>query len=339
MRRATMHDVADQAGVSVKTVSRVVNDEPGVSSLLAGKVRLAMQQLDYRHNLAARNLRRSQHRTASFAVLVQDLGNPYSAALLRAVDDVARRHGAMMISASLDEEEDRERDLVADLINRRVDGLILMPATHDQSYLQTEVRAGFAVVTIDRSPSNFITDSVVVDNVGGAELATTHLLAHGHRRIALITDDQRILTAQQRLQGYRSALQGASVEVDPKLIRATRTVPGAVTAVHELLALTDAPTAIFSARNEITRGVVAGLRQAGASDWMALVGFDDLPTAELLAPAVTVVDQQAGEVGRRAAELLLCRLNGCDSPPKSVVLPTYLIPRGSGELPPRRSTA
>lgn len=337
MRRATMHDVAGRAGVSLKTVSRVINAEPGVSPLLAGKVQVAARELGYRHNLAASNLRRAHQRTASFAVLVQDLSNPYSAALLRAVDNVARGFEVVMISASLDEEEERERDLVTDLINRRVDGLILMPATHDQSYLQAEVAAGFAVVTIDRPPSNLTTDSVVVDNVGGARSATAHLLDHGHQRIALITDDQRIYTAQQRLAGYRAALQDAGVPFDPDLVRAARTTPAVVAAVHELLALPNPPTALFSARNDVTRGVVVALRQAGASSWMALVGFDDLPMADVLEPAVTVVDQRASELGRRAAELLLDRLAGSEAPVQSVVLPTRLICRGSGELPPRRS--
>lgn len=336
MRRATMHDVAGRAGVSLKTVSRVVNAEPGVSPLLAGKVQTAVRELGYRHNLAARNLRRAHQRTSSCAVLVQDLANPFSAALLRAIDDVAREYDVVMISASLDEEEDRERDLVADLIKRRVDGLILMPATSDQSYLQSEVAAGFAVVMIDRPPTNVPVDFVGVDNVGGARSATAHLLGHGHQRIALITDNQRIFTAQQRLRGYRAALREAGIDCDPGLVRSARTTPAAASAVHELLALPDPPTAIFSARNDVTRGAVMALREAGASSWMALVGFDDLPMADALEPPVTVVKQHAAKVGQRAVELLLDRLAGSEEPVQSVMLPTQLILRGSGELPPRR---
>ena len=335
MRRATMHDVAARAGVSLKTVSRVINAEPGVSPLLADRVESAVRELGYRHNLTASNLRRRSQRTASFAVLVQDLSNSYSAALLRAVDDVARRCEVVMISASLDEEEERERGLVAQLIKRRVDGLILMPATHDQSYLRAEVLAGFAVVTIDRPPSNLAVDSVLVDNLEGARSATAHLLERGHERIALITDDQRIYTAQQRLQGYRAALSDAGVQFDPSLVRTARTAAAASPAMHDLLGLPDPPTAVFSARNDVTRGVVMALREAGASSWMALVGFDDLPMAEVLEPPVTVVEQQTVEVGRRAAELLLQRLAGSEGPVQNVVLPTRLVQRGSGELPPR----
>ena len=334
MRRATMRDVASRAGVSLKTVSRVVNNELGVSPLLAERVHAAAQQLDYRHNLAARSLRLSAQGTASFAVLVQDLSNGYSASLLRAVDDLARQQDIVMIAASLDEEAERERDLVANLINRRVDGLILMPASRDQSYLAAEIRAGFKVVIIDRPAGGLDTDSVAVDNYAGARLATSHLVSHGHRRIAVVSDDLRIITAGERRAGYRAALHEAGLEVDDSLARSARTVTDAARAVLDLLAGPHPPTAIFAARNDVSQGAVVALRQAGRSADVALVGFDDFPLAEVLVPAVTVVEQQAAEVGRRAAELLLDRLGGGTGETQHVVLPTRLVVRGSGEIRP-----
>lgn len=330
-----MRDVAERAGVSLKTVSRVVNAEAGVSDGLADRVRGAVQALDYRHNLAARNLRLSRQGACSFAVLVQDLSNSYSAALLRAIDDVARQHQIVMIAASLDEEAERERDLVADLIRRRVDGLILMPASHDQSYLWADVRAGFKVVIIDRAPGGLETDSVLVDNVAGAELATAHLLSHGHRRIGILTDDQRILTAQERLRGYRRALAAAGVDFDPEVVRSARTAADSVRQTGELLSLAEPPTAIFTARNDVTQGAVTALRKRGVSAEVALVGFDDFPLADELVPAVTVIGQEAGAVGRRATALLLDRLHGSTVAPQHVVLPTRLIVRGSGEIRPQ----
>lgn len=327
-----MRDVASRAGVSLKTVSRVVNSESGVSTELAEKVRTAAQSLDYRHNLAARNLRLAQQGATSFAVLVQDLRNNYSASLLRAIDDVARQHGMVMIAASLDEEAERERDLVANLIKRRVDGLILMPASRDQSYLRADVGAGFEVVFIDRPPRFLAADSVVVDNVAGAELATAHLLRYGHRRIAIVTDDQRIVTAQERLRGYRHALSVAGVEFDPAVVRSARTLADAHREVRLLLNQKTPPTAVFTARNDITQGAVIALQQHGVSEVVALVGFDDFPLADMLAPRVTVVMQDAAEVGRRATDLLIDRLNGCDTAPQRLVLPTQLIARGSGEI-------
>jgi len=329
-----MHDVAGLAGVSLKTVSRVVNAESGVSDELVGKVRAAAESLDYRHNLAARNLRLSQPGTTSFAVLVQDLSNGYSAELIRAVDDVARQRQSVMIAASLDEEADRERDLVANLINRRVDGLILMPASQDLSYLAADMAAGFKVVVIDRATAGVDTDSVLVDNVTGAALGTGHLLAQGHRRVAVVTDDQRIVTAQERLLGYRQALAAAGMPYDPTLVRSARTAVDAAEQVTKLLNHPDPPTAIFAARNDVTLGAVLALRQAGRSSEVALVGFDDFPLAAVLVPALTVVAQDPAEVGRRAARLLLDRLAGSTAEPQHLVLQTRLITRGSGEIRP-----
>lgn len=329
-----MRDVAERAGVSLKTVSRVVNAETGVSDGLADRVRGAVQALDYRHNLAARNLRLSRQGACSFAVLVQDLSNSYSARLLRGVDELARRHHIVMIAASLEEEAERERDLVADLINRRVDGLLLMPASHDQSYLAADVEAGFKVVIIDRPPGGLDADSVLLDNVAGAQLATSHLLSRGHRRVAIVTDDQRIVTAQERLWGYRRALAAKGVDFDPGIVRTARTVADAAAQVCELLGRTDPPTAIFAARNDVTQGAVSALRERGLSQRVALVGFDDFPLADALVPAVTVVGHDAAEAGRRAAQLLLDRLAGSTLAPQHVVLATRLIQRGSGEIGP-----
>jgi LacI family transcriptional regulator len=329
-----MRDVARRAGVSLKTVSRVVNAESGVSDELAAKVREAAASLDYRHNLAARNLRLSQPGITSFAVLVQDLSNGYSAELLRAVDDVARRRQSVMIAASLDEEADRERDLVANLINRRVDGLILMPASQDLSYLAADMAAGFRVVIIDRAIGGVDTDSVLVDNVAGAALGTKHLLEHGHRRVAVVTDDQGIVTAQERLHGYRQALCAAGVTYDPELVGSARTAADASEQVMALMSRPDPPTAIFAARNDVSLGAVMALRQSGRSSEVALVGFDDFPLASVLVPALTVVAQDPAEVGRRAAGLLLDRLSGNTAAPQHLVLQTRLIARGSGEITP-----
>ncbi len=330
MRRATMRDVAALAGVSLKSVSRVVNLEPGVSPQLAETVQQAARQLDYRHNLAARYLRQSQQRTNTVAVLVQDLSNSYSAELIRAISDVAGVHDIVVISASLDEEEERERDLVANLINRRVDGLILMPASHDQSYLRAQIQAGFAVVIIDRPAGNLETDAVTVDNEGGACQATAHLISGGHRRIGIVTDDHRVLTAQARLSGYRKAMSSAGIEVDESLVRTARTRHDATLAVAELLRQPDPPTALFTARNSVTEGAVAALQQAGLSHSVALVGFDEVPTADLLTPPLTVVRQNVFEVGRLAIELLLSRLEDQSLPPRDVRIPTELVVRGSG---------
>src|SRR4051795_13421727 len=207
----TMRDVAALARVSLKTVSRVVNDEPGVKPEVRVRVQEAAHRLDYRPNLTASNLRRSSGRTRTVGALLQDISNSFSSALLRSLEDVARERGVAVLAASLDEDAERERALVGDLVGRRVDGLVLMPATDRQDYLSADLRAGLPTVFVDRAPRGVEADAVTVDNVGGACAATRHLLGQGHRRIAYLGDATPIRTAADRLEGYGAALEAAGL--------------------------------------------------------------------------------------------------------------------------------
>ena len=224
--RATMRDVAALAGVSLKTVSRVVNDEAGVSQDVRERVAAAVRRLDYRPNLAASNLRRTGARTGLVGALVQDLSNSFSASLLRALEDSARLRGTAVLAASLDEESDREEELVHDLVTRRVDGLVLMPASERQDYLVAELRTGTPAVFVDREPRGVDADSVVVDNRAGAALATEHLLAHGHRRIAALVDMESIRTASLRHAGFTDAYAARGLRPDPRLVVTSCPVDG-----------------------------------------------------------------------------------------------------------------
>ncbi|SDS16811.1 transcriptional regulator, LacI family [Nocardioides scoriae] len=331
--RATMHDVARRAEVSIKTVSRVVNGEPGVSEALATRVRTAVQELGYRHNLAASNLRRGQ-RTASIGVLVDDLGNAFCSEVLRAIEDRARGRGIVLLASSTDEDVDRERELIDGLLSRRIDGMIVMPTGRDQRHLTVEHADGVPVVTVDRRPADPGIDGVVVDNAGGARTAVAHLLAHGHRRIGILGDASDIVTALERRDGYRRALADAGLPHDPALERlGARTREEASAHATELLALADPPTAFFAARNVLCTGVVDALRRQGRSHEVGLVGFDDVPLAELLDPPVTVIRQDTRAIGEQAMDLLLARLDGDQGPGRVVDLPTELVVRGSGEIP------
>jgi LacI family transcriptional regulator len=334
--RATMREVAALAGVGIKTVSRVVNGEPGVSEETESRVQAAIERLDYRHNLAASHLRRG-HRTSSVGVLLQDVSNSFSGALLRSVEDVARERGVVVLSASLDESEERERRLVRDFMSRRIDGLLVMPASHDHAYLQNDLRAGVAIVLVDRPTRRLDADTVLVDNRGGARAAVDHLLRQGHRRVAFVGDVRSIATATERHEGYIEAIQAAGLSVDQSLVHfGLRTSDAARAGIAAMLCGDDPPTAVFGGRNEITVGAVQALRELGLSHRVALVGFDDFPMSDLLDPPVTVVRQEVGRVGRTAAELLFARMDGDDSATRRVVLPAVLVPRGSGEIPPQR---
>ncbi len=330
-----MRDVAALAGVSLKTVSRVVNDEAGVSPDVRERVSAAVTRLDYRPNLAASNLRRTDARTGLIGALVQDLSNSFSASMLRALEDFARRRGTAVLAASLDEEGDREEELVHDLITRRVDGLVIMPASERQDYLVAELRTGTPAVFVDRAPRGIDADSVVVDNRGGAMMATEHLLAQGHRRIAALMDRQSIATAALRHAGYVDAFTERGLRPDPRLVVTDlRSTDEATRATHALLSLDDPPTAIFAGRNILSSGGVRGLAERGLRREVALVGFDDFPLADLLDPPLTVIRQDVSRIGKTVADMLFQRIDGNTSPPRHVVLEPTLVERGSGEIPP-----
>jgi LacI family transcriptional regulator len=335
-RRPTLRDVAARAGVSFKTVSRVVNDEPGVSAVLAVRVRRAIEELEFRPNAGASSLRRTDGRTSSIGLLLEDVGNPYSAAIQRAVEDEATPRGVLVFSGSLDENPDRERELVRAFAARRVDGLLLVPASTDQAYLEREVRAGTAIVCVDREARGLPVDSVITTNASGAAEGVRHLAAAGHRRIAYLGDRSGILTARQRHQGYRDALGQLGIPVEESLVvhdlRDPLIADGAVT---RLVDGPDPPTALFTAQNLVTIGAVRALRRLGLERSVAVVGFDDFPTADLLDPGITVVAQDPVAMGRLAAGLLFRRIAGDARPPAAHVVPTTLVRRGSGEIPPR----
>jgi LacI family transcriptional regulator len=334
-RRPTMRDVAERASVSFKTVSRVVNEEGGVSPILQRRVRRAIEELDFHPNVGARILRRSDRRTASIGLLLEDVANPYSAAVQRAIEDAARPRGVIVFSASLDEDPERERALAKQFMSRNADGLVLAPAGDDQSYLLPELRAGTAIVCVDRQARHLGVDSVISTNTVGAAEGVRHLVTTGHRRIAFVGDRRTIATARQRFEGYCAALQAAGLPRDDRLIvhdlRDASAADGAVTA---LLSGAAPPTALFSAQNLVTIGAVRALRRLGREHRVGLVGFDDFALADLLEPGITVVSQDVGAIGRIVAERLFVRIDGDLSPPETRLVPTSLIRRGSGEIPP-----
>jgi LacI family transcriptional regulator len=331
--RPTMRDVARHAGVSLKTVSRVVNGEDGVRPDTTEKVNAAISALGFRRNDIARALRGGK-RTRSLGLVIKDVANPFYSQIARGVEEVARTHDLLVISGCSDEDPARERHLIRSLCERRVDGLLVVPSGNDHRYLIPEISMGTPAVFIDRPPEEALeADVVLIDNVGGARAAIAHLVEHGHRRIACLSDLPGIFTADERLRGYREALAAHGVPVDESLIRPGRhDVAGAESAMAGLLALADPPTAVFTGNNRLTVGALRAVQSAGAGT--ALVGFDDLELADMLATPVTVVAHHPVEMGRRAAELLCRRMAGEELPPQRVVLPTHLIVRGSGELPP-----
>lgn len=334
--RPTMRHVAALAGVGIKTVSRVINGEPNVSAATVAKVREAARTLDYQPDLHAGNLRRADGRTRTLGLLVGSVDNPFAGAVHRAVEDVALGRGVAVFASSLDDDPDREQATVSAFLRRRVDGLILTTVSDSQAYLAPEQRRGTPIVFVDREPAGLSSDVVVSDNADGAAAATRHLVEHGHRRIAYLGDRTRIQTARERRRGYLEELGRAGVATrDLPMVDELHDEASAREATLALFSQPDPPTAIFSSQNLVTIGVIRALRELGRHLDTALVGFDDVPLADLLEPGVTVIAQDPYAIGRVAAERVFARLDGDDSPAARTVIATSLIERGSGEIPPR----
>jgi LacI family transcriptional regulator len=329
--RPTMKDVASHAGVALKTVSRVVNGDAAVRPETAERVRDSIAELGYRRNDSARVLRVGQ--TASIGLILEDIGDPFYATLSRAVEDVAVRYDTLLFTGSSDEDPDRERALTLAFCARRVDGLIVIPASDDHTYLLPEIAAGTAVVFVDRPPGQIQADAVLTENVRGAFEGVTHLLNGSHRRIGFIGDAPHIYTASLRYSGYVEAMTAAGQPINESWV--TMTPPSAAeirNALHRMLGGPSPVTALFCGNNRITAIALRELWTAGAE--LAVVGFDDFELADLL--GITVVAQSTAEMGRIAAELLFQRLGGYRGEAKRLMIGTRLIVRGSGEIPPQR---
>lgn len=329
--RPTMEDVAARAGVALKTVSRVVNDEPGVTPGTAERVRAAIAELGFRRNDSARVLRKGQ--TASIGLVMEDIGDPFYSALSRAVEDVARSHGYVLFTGSSDEDPAREQEVALAFCARRVDGLLLVPASQDHTYLKPEIAAGIATVFVDRPPSLIEADTVLTDNAGGARAGVAHLIRGGHRRIGFIGDSPLIYTSMQRYRGYKEAMTAARLSVDDAWVTQASPTPAGIEAALRRM-LEASVTAVFCGNNRISVTALRVLAVMGEA--LAFVGFDDFELADMLTPGVTVVAQDVATLGRLGAELLFRRLDGDRRAAERIEVPAWLIPRGSGEIAPSR---
>lgn len=322
-----MRDVANSANVSLKTVSRVVNGEPGVRPELVARVELAIEQLGFRRNEIASSLRRG--RTGAVGLVIEDLANPFYSAIAHAVEQYAHDRGHALLIGSCEEDPARERALVSRML-RWIDALLIVPASDDHRYLMPEQQAGTPLVFIDRPPRGIDADTVLVDNVGGARRAVAHLIAQGHRRIGFVGESPQRYTAAQRLAGYRDALTDAAIPYDPALIAVSDGDPERAT--RSLLTAAEPPTALFCADNRHTVGALRALR--ATTDPVALVGFDDFELAELLPVPVSVVRFDVAALGTTAAELAYARVEGGGDLPARSIVPCEVVARGSGELAP-----
>jgi LacI family transcriptional regulator, galactose operon repressor len=330
---ATVRDVARRAGVSVSTVSHVLNRTRFVSDELRERVLAAMDELEFEPNAAARML--SLKRSNTLGLIVSDIRNPFFASVARGVEDVAQERGYTVVLCNSDETLVREAACLKALQNRQVDGVLLASAGVADEYVARLVQAGYPIVLVDRDLPDLEISAVVLDNKGAAYSAVRHLIERGHRRIGMLSGRDSITTTTERIAGYEHALRESGIDPDPALvISGQSTSEGGTAATHALLDVAPRPTAIFSGNNLMSIGALHAISSRGLNvpQDIALVGFDDFPFpwADAFRPHLTTVAQPTYELGRQAAELLVDVLNGrSQSAPHRIVLDGKLVIRES----------
>lgn len=336
----TIRDVARKAQVSPVTVSRVLNQSGPVSDETERRVLAAIEALHYVPNVLARGLR--SRRTHTIALVITDVTNPFWTTVARGVEDKAVENGFSVILCNTDEDPEKERDYIEVLLQKRVDGIIIAPTGREASSHTALLDGMIPYVLIDRCVLGSGADVVYGDSVGGAYELIKHLVQVGHRCIGLITGPAHVSTADDRLAGYRRALDDFGIPFDPELVlRGDYDEESGYELTKRLLSLPRRPTAIFAGNNFIAVGAIRALRDAGLQvpQDMAVVTFDEIPQLSVVYPFLTVAAQPAYEMGTIAAQMLLERLAGMAGERREVVLKTQLVIRASSGGPMQVSSA
>lgn len=328
--QARMSDVARLAGVSNMTVSRVLNQSPQVTEALRARVFAAIEQLRYQPNELARSLR--EQRSRQIGVIVPYLYDPFFAICAHAVSSVVREHSYSTVLATSNEDPQAEFEEASRMLRRNVEGLIVIPAHTDgaESLLLADRFERLPIISLDRPIEGSQFQSLLVDNVGGSRAGTEHLLRLGHTRIVFLSLSDSLYTMKMRRLGYEQAMQNAGLI--PETVELPGSVEDSLVTLRGLISGRSRPTALLSANNLLTRHVLHSLQAMDLHPPtpVALVGFDDFETADLLRPGVTVIRQPNEQLGQEAARCLFLRLDSRDrNLPVSRILPVELIVRGS----------
>jgi LacI family transcriptional regulator len=324
---ARLIDVADAAGVSLRTASRVLNEDRRVAAETRSRVLHAMRSLNFQPDAVARSLRAGTD--VSIGFVVESIADPFFSEVIDSVETAMGQFGRPVLVASTHRDDAREREVVRRMLDRRVAGLLLAPTGGDHSWLRPDRTP---LVLIDRAAPGVSADLVDIDDRQAADDAVTHLIGYGHRRIAYIGDTSSIPTSAARLEGYRAAHARHGLPVADELVRDDRsTSREAAQAMGELLGEVSL-TAVFSATTRASLGIVPVLHARARTD-IAFVGIGDFAMADALTPGITVVAHSGAQIGVAAANRLIERLADPGRAIEHVRLPATIIERGSGEIP------
>jgi DNA-binding LacI/PurR family transcriptional regulator len=330
---ASIKDVAQLAGVSSATVSRVLAGKPHVREDVRQRVLQAVKQLGYQPSRVARSLR--VRSSQIIGLIISDIQNPFFTALVRAVEDQAYAHQYAIFLCNSDENSHKEALYIDLMLSERVAGVILTPTRETGSPARKLQEAGIPVVVVDRRIRDMDLDTVVLDNVAAAHSLVAHLIAQGHRRIGAVLASAAITTGAERCQGYQLALAESGIPGDPALVRTglPREVLG-YQFTSELLDLPEPPTALFTGNNLLTIGALRAIHERNLSipKDLSLVAFDDMEWTSLISPKLTVVAQPTYAMGRTAAELILRRIADPGHPSEQIIFkPELQIRESTGQ--------
>jgi LacI family transcriptional regulator len=330
-----MRDVAERAGVSVTSVSHVINQTRLVSDDLRERVLTAMNELGYQPNALARSLRRKE--TYTIGVIMTNSADPFFAEVTRGVEDACFEQGYNIILCNSDSDLDKELFYTNELIKKRVDGILFLAAGGKSTqHIRTMQEQKTPLVVVDRYIPDLAVDTVLIDNARGGWLATHHLIELGHRRIGCITGPSDLTLSAERVTGYRRALQEADIRVDESLIvKGNFQYETGYQAAQQFLAQPTPPTAIFACNDLMAIGVINAAVKQGwqVPDRLSVVGFDDIRMAAYINPMLTTVAQPKYEMGSIATTMLLERIHQQEMAPRQKLLDTHLVVRESTALP------
>ena len=324
--------VAEKAGVSIATVSRVINDSPNVNPQTRIRIKKIIKDLNYSPNRVAKRLRNRNASSQLLGVLIPDIENPFYVEVLRGIEDIAYQHEYMLIVCNFSQDEAKERMYLDLMKSESIDGLITAPVHEKDQNVIDLAKSGLPMVCVDRDLLNIDVDSVLVDNRRGAFLAVDHLAKKGYKRIAYISGIPRLPSSRDRELGYKDALSENDIEFTRELVKYgdSRHESG-VKLCAELLNLKNPPDAVFTGNNLITLGALETIHKRGLSipDDIAIVGFDDMYWSISLNPPLTAVRQPAYNIGKCAAEQLISRIGNPGRPTSQMILKTELMVRSS----------
>lgn len=328
-KKVKLADVAAHASTSVKTASRVINGDEKVTPEVRARVEQSVIALGYRVDLLARSLRKGVDDV--IAVVVPTIGDKFFATAIEEIEATALERDTQIIIASNHHDPAKEKQIVRQLEQRRVSGLIIVPNTANYAFMKLSPTP---TVFLDRGPDGLEADVVKVDDTFGAQLATEHLISAGHKRIAVVSDSYKVKTSGWRIEGYKAALRKHNMPVQDKYIfMGASEIEDGVRIGAQLLRDFPEVSAIFSSRSTITMGLIRVLHEKNRHD-IAIVSFGDFEMAQVIEPKITVIDHSPRELGRLAALRIFAKIDSADLPPETLMGHLSIIRRGSGELPP-----